>query len=109
MVPLIAGHNKEKKAKLTDLESEVISLEHMVLTSDESADLHRVRVEQKEHRDTAEDAAKARAVAMQHRIYEAVDKAGKLLACLDKKETADRWVPIINQVDGKAADRVESV
>ena len=50
-------------------------------------------LKQKEYKDNAEDTAKASVRATQHRIYEAGDKAGKLLVWLDKREIAEGGLP----------------
>lgn len=42
----------------------------------------------------------ARSQLTHHRIYESGDKAGKLLAWLDKKDRADRWIPNLQLHNG---------
>ena len=108
-VSFIAGHNKEKRAKLNELEEELLSLERSAVESTETGNMHQVKIKRKEYRDIAEEAAKYSARATQHRIYEAGDKAGKLLAWLSKRDMADRWVPSITQLEGKTVTGEEPV
>ena len=44
-----------------------------------------------------------------HRIYEAGDKTGKLLAWLDQREIADRWRAVINLLYGIRPQHEEAI
>lgn len=73
-------------------------LEDALVASHTPETAHKLSIKQKEYRDIAEDAARTQHRATQHRIYDIGYKASKLLAWLDKRESANMWVTqIIDQ------------
>ena len=76
---VIVGHKKEKRAQLDSLEKDIQLLEQKAITTGASEDRHNLLIKQKEYRNVVDDAAKLANKAVQHKLYEVGDKAGKLL------------------------------
>lgn len=97
---LIAAQKKEKRQELERLEREILQLENENNQSHTSATIHALQLKQDEYRALYSDRARAIGRDTQSRLYDQGDKAGKLIAWLDKKEQASRLVPELCAGDG---------
>lgn len=88
----IAGLRKEKCAVATHLEEQILNLERQLLEHDSEDTRHNLKIKTTELSDLARDAAKTYHRATLSKLYDVGDKAGKLLAWLDKRSQAQRLV-----------------
>ncbi|KAJ1113260.1 hypothetical protein NDU88_001514 [Pleurodeles waltl] len=69
------------------------------LTADQC---HCLRLKQQELRDRAENAARKYTLAVQRRLYDVVDKAGKLIVWLERRDMGRNWVGELRGTEGKS-------
>lgn len=97
----ISGAKKEKQARLLRLEEEILKLEEGITASTEQDTTQILKLTQEEYGTEAREAAKTMISHKLGRVYELGDKAGKLLAWLDRRETASQLVTELWTVTGR--------
>ena len=100
---ITVGYKREKNLVSELLEKELQILEKVMIESPSAATIHAINVKKKEYLDVATEAAKAAYLATQHRLYEVGNKAGKLIAWLDRREEEGRWIHEIKNHKGETA------
>lgn len=90
---LIAGQKKKCRAEIDKVEVDLLDLKREVSSGDDPGGLHCLRLLRDKYRSLARDMAKTQHADTQSRIYEHSDKAGKLIAWLEKGEWTRRLVP----------------
>ncbi|KAJ1088183.1 hypothetical protein NDU88_001342 [Pleurodeles waltl] len=78
---------KEMRLACATIEKDIVSLEATTLASNNPEDHEKLQLRQSEPRALAENQAKQPAVAVQRRLYDVGDKAGRLLAWLEHRDT----------------------
>lgn len=88
----ISGLRKEAQAALRLLEEQILELQNYPKGQDSDITQHQLEIKTKEFTDLATDAARTHYRATCNKIYDVGDKAGKLLAWLDRKKRTQRVV-----------------
>ncbi|KAJ1135987.1 hypothetical protein NDU88_002414 [Pleurodeles waltl] len=90
----INGGGKERNVAAVSAEREVVvvELERLALASGDSEDREKLKLRKQELRSLVKSHTRKYETAVHHRLYEVVDKAGKLLAWLERRDRECTWV-----------------
>lgn len=91
-ISLIEGHKREQRREIEQLEQDIQRLELQQAKRPDDTAAQTLRIHREKYKHTLWTEAQMRYQSTQHKIYESGDKAGKLLAWLDKKNRATRWI-----------------
>lgn len=105
----ITGQRKEKEAQLLTIESDLLTLERDAQMSDNPEVQHRMQLKATEYKALVTDAAKQLARQREGRLYDQGDKAGKLIAWLDKKRATQRVVSELRTESGTLLTELQEI
>lgn len=89
---LKTGYIKKHNQQITQLESEILQLEHTHRDSPTEEIAHKLQTKQLEYKALAREKTQAKLLRTHHRVYELGEQTGKMLAWLKKRDQAARWV-----------------
>ena len=83
---LVSRKKKKELAEVSELENHILQLEALAATTSDSLTYRQLVTLKAEYNDLASGRGRQQLLATHHRLYETGDKAGKLLAWLNKRE-----------------------
>ncbi|XP_078518507.1 cadherin-related family member 3-like [Lissotriton helveticus] len=98
----ITGHKKRQSQELADLEIKLRECTAAHESQPSPAAMHALALQQQLYNDHLRLVVKGHITETQNRIYEVGDKAGKMLAWLDKREGNSRGIQCLKDEQGEA-------
>ncbi|KAJ1162910.1 hypothetical protein NDU88_003374 [Pleurodeles waltl] len=83
---------KEMRLQRAAMEREVVEMEGLALASGDPEDQDKLKLRQQELQALAENYTRKYATGVHRRLYKVRYKAGKLLACLERRDRERAWV-----------------